>query len=291
MLPSSAELTYFLEVSSSLNISRAAETLGISQPSLSLAMKRLEESVGATLFMRHKHGVSLTHAGKQLGSHARQLLQYWEKTKSGASASLQEIRGEYTLGCHSTIAIYMVSKCLADLLERYPKLEIHLKNDISRRITDQVINLSLDIGVVVNPIEHPDLIIQKLCNDEVSFWVGAGSRATQDIHSQDAVTLCDIELIQPQSLLKQIKKMGIKPKRILTMNSLEVVASMTANGCGIGILPCRVAEAMYLNQLKRIPNMPVYSDEVCLVYRHENRNILAIQTVAKSIKALFEHNN
>src|SRR3990167_8816805 len=108
MLPSAAELEYFLEVSSTLNLSRASERLGISQPSLSLAVKRLEQSVGNSLFVRHKQGVTLTQAGKQLVLHARQLLQYWENTKSQALASQQEVQGYFTLGCHATIAIYML---------------------------------------------------------------------------------------------------------------------------------------------------------------------------------------
>jgi len=112
--------------------------------------------------------VSLTQAGKQLLLHARQLLQYWEKTKSQALASQQVVQGYFTLGCHSTIAIYLASKFLPDLLESHPKLEIHLKNDLSRKITEQVINLSIDIGIVINPIKHPDLIIRKLGTDEVT---------------------------------------------------------------------------------------------------------------------------
>lgn len=289
MLPSAAELEYFLEVSNTLNLSRASERLGISQPSLSLAIKRLEESVGTSLFIRHKQGVTLTQAGKQLVPHTRQLLQYWENTKSQALASQQEVQGYFTLGCHPTIAIYMVSGFLADLLEDHPKLEIHLKHDISRRITEQVINLSIDIGIVVNPFKHPDLVIRKLCDDEVTFWVSKGAREIQNIHSENAIILCEPDLTQTQSLLKQCKKAGIVSERIMTMNSLEVVANLTANGCGIGILPTRVAEVMYPDTLKRIPKAPVYSDEVCLIYRNENRNVQAIQTISKSIKNFINH--
>jgi len=289
MLPSAAELEYFLEVSNTLNLSRASERLGISQPSLSLAVKRLEQSVGAPLFVRHKHGVTLTQAGKQLVLHARQLLQYWENTKSQALASQQEVQGYFTLGCHSTIAIYMVSGFLADLLENHPKLEIHLKHDISRRITEQVINLSIDVGIVVNPFKHPDLIIRKLCDDEVTFWVGQGTREIQNIHSKQAIILCEPDLTQTQSLLKKCKKTGVISERIMTMNSLEVVANSTANGCGIGILPTRVAKAMYPDKLKRVPKASVYSDEVCLVYRNENRNVQAIQTIVNIIKDFFKN--
>src|SRR5262245_41831394 len=115
MLPSAAELEYFLEVTNSLNLSRASERLGISQPSLSLAIKRLEQTIGTSLFSRHKQGVSLTPAGKQLLLHARQLLQYWDNTKSKALASQQDVRGYFTLGCHSSIAIHTVSQFLPDL--------------------------------------------------------------------------------------------------------------------------------------------------------------------------------
>src|SRR3990167_3122016 len=222
MLPSAAELEYFLEVSSTLNLSRASERLGISQPSLSLAIKRLEQSVGTELFIRHKHGVTLTQAGKQLLLQARQLLQHWDDTKSKALASHQKVQGYFTLGCHSTIAIYMVSGFLADLLEKYSKLEIHLKHDISRKITEQVINLSIDIGIVVNPFKHPDLIIRKICDDEVTFWVGEGTRKIQNIDSTEAIILCEPDLTQTQTLLKIIKKTGVATNRIMTMNSLEV---------------------------------------------------------------------
>lgn len=289
MLPSAAELEYFLEVANTLNLSRASERLGISQPSLSLAVKRLEQSVGTQLFVRHKHGVTLTQAGKQLLLHTRQLLQDWEHTRSQALASQQEVQGYFTLGCHSTIAIYMVSGFLADLLEKHPKLEIHLQHDISRKITEQVINLSIDIGIVVNPFKHPDLIIRKLCDDEVTFWVGNGARKIQDIHSTQAIILCEPDLTQTQSLLKKCKKTGIISERIMTMNSLEVVANLTANGCGIGILPTRVAKSMYPEKLKRVPKAPVYSDEVCLIYRNENRNVQAIQTIVNVIKDFFKH--
>ena len=276
MLPSAAELEYFLEVSNSLNLSRASERLGISQPSLSLAIKRLELSVGTMLFIRHKHGVSLTQAGKQLVLHARQLLQYWEKTKSRALASQQEIQGYFTLGCHAVIAMYLVSKFLPNLLDTYPKLEIHLKHAISRRITEQVINLSVDIGIVVN-----------LCDDEVTFWIAAGNRNIQDIHSKQAVIVCDPDLTQTQSLLKESKNKGFVFERFITTNSLEVVANLTAAGSGIGILPARVANSMYPNQLKRLQNLPVFFDEVCLIYRNENREVQAIQTIIEAIKNEF----
>ena len=77
-MASQAELRYFIEVANSLNLSRASERLGISQPSLSVAIKRLEGSIGTELLIRQKRGVVLTQAGKQLLAHAKQLLQYFD---------------------------------------------------------------------------------------------------------------------------------------------------------------------------------------------------------------------
>lgn len=283
MLPSSAELEYFQEVANSLNVSRASERLGISQPSLSLAIKRLEQSIGTELFIRHKQGVSLTPAGKQLLVHVRQLMHYWEHTKSEALASQHEIQGHFTLGCNSIIAIYMISTFLPDLLETHPKLEIHLKHDLSQRITEQVNNLSIDIGIVINPIQHPELVIRKIGNDETCFWTGNGTREIQNIHSQKAVLLCNPDLVQAQTLLMKCKKMGIVFQRIVPTESMEVIANLTANGCGIGILPTRVVKAMYPEDLHCIPKLPIYSDELCLIYRTENRNIKAIQTIVQAV--------
>lgn len=287
MLPSAAELQYFLELSHSLNFSRASERLGISQPSLSMAVRRLEKTVGTDLFVRHKNGVTLTQAGKQLIVHVRQLIQYWENTKSEALASQLEVQGYFNLGCASTIGIYLVSQFLPDLLESYPKLEIHLKHDLSRKITEKVINLSIDIGIVVNPLRHPDLIIRKLCNDEVTFWVGDGQREIQDIHTEKAVIICNPALAQTQSLLKKIAKSAINAQRIITSNSLEVIAKLAASGCGIAILPARVVKALYPEQLTRIPNTPSYVDEISLIYRSENRDVQSIQLIAHTIKNLL----
>lgn len=289
MLPSAVELEYFLEVAHVLNLSRASERLGISQPSLSLAIKRLEKTIAAPLFIRHKNGVTLTQAGKQLLNHVRQLLQYWKDTKTRALASHNEIQGYYTLGCHTSIAIYLVSKFLGDLLEEHPKLELHLQHDLSRKISEQIINLSIDIGLVINPIKHPDLVIQKIADDEIAFWVGSGNKKIQDIYSDQAVILCDSSLSQTQSLLTKCKKAGISPSRIMSINNLEVIASLTANGSGIGILPSRVATATYPNKLKKIEKMPIYNDSLCIIYRHENRNLLAIQAVISAIKKSINH--
>lgn len=286
-MASQAELNYFIEVANCQNFSRASERLGISQPSLSLAIKRLEEAIGTELFIRHKKGISLTQAGKQLLTHAYQLLQYWDEVKSQALASHHEIQGNYTLGCHCSIGLCYLSKFLPKLLLTYPKLLVQLEYDISRKITERVISLSVDIGLVVNPIHHPDLIIQKLATDDMMFWVPRHiNNSNVDINSKQAVIICDPELAQSEWLLKSLQKKQIKFSRIVHSANLEIVADLTMHGCGIGILPSCVAKSR-AKSLKPISEIAVYQDEICLIYRPENRHIKAIQCITDAIKSCF----
>ena len=285
MIASPNDLIYFIEVSNTLNFSRTAMRIGISQPSLSLAIKRLEQAVGTELFIRSKKGVVLTKAGKRLLSHAKQLVQLWDSVKSESLASHYEIQGSFTIGLHPSVAIYALSGFLPKLLMDYPKLEIQLEHDLSRKISEGVINLSIDIGLIVNPIKHPDLIIHHLYDDKVTFWHTAEKNVNQQIDSGEAVLIFDPALLQSQWLLKRIHRQGIKYKRVVTSNSLEVIANLTANGCGIGIIPTCVALSAYPNKLTAVPKMPYYHDEICLVYRHENRNVKAVQAIISSIKA------
>jgi len=293
MMPSASDLTYFIEVSSALNLSRAAERLGISQPSLTLAIQRLEHSIGTPLFYRSKKGVTLTQSGKQLMIHARELLQRWDTIRTKALASVHEIQGSYTLGCHPSVALYSLSSFLPDLLEKHPRLEIKLIHNLSRKITESVISMEVDMGIVVNPIKHPDLIIRKICDDEVTFWVSEGKRAVQDFRSGEGVLICDPDLIQTQNLLKKLKRSGIQYKRILASSSLELVTQLTANGAGIGIIPGRVAHSYQLKPLmkplSRIQKAPVFHDEVCLVYRVENKHVRSLQAIADKVLEIRKH--
>jgi DNA-binding transcriptional LysR family regulator len=290
MMPSPSDLTYFVEVATSQNISRAAERLGISQPSLTLAIQRLEQSVGTPLLIRSKKGVTLTQAGKQLQAYARELLQRWETVKGHALASAHETQGNFRIGCHPSVALYSLGGFLPDLLEKHPKLEVKLLHDLSRKIVESVIRMETDIGIAVNPVRHPDLLIRKLCDDEVTFWVGAGKRKVQDFRSGDAVLICDPELIQSQDLMKKLRKAGIQYGRLLPSSSLEVVTSLVAQGAGIGVIPGRVASQASCHGkrgLRRVPKAPVFYDEICLLYRVENRSIRAIQAISESILSSF----
>ncbi len=283
MIASYSDLQYFIELAQTLNFSRASERIGISQPSLSVAIKRLEFSIGAELFIRSKHKVLLTPAGKNLLTHSKQLLQLWNKTKANCLASQDEVQGDIIFGCHHSVALTILPKILPALLKTYPKLGLQLKHDLSRKIAEEIIDYTIDIGIVVNPIKHPDLIIKKMYDDEVSCWQSPSFDANA---TQDNIIICDPNLTQTQWILKKLKNKNIKYTRMITTSNLEVAASLAAQGTGIAILPSKVAES-YQSALKPSPHAPIYHDEICFAYRHENRNIKAIQVIIGAIKGLM----
>jgi DNA-binding transcriptional LysR family regulator len=283
MLPSPAELRYFIEVANTLNISRASERLGISQPTLSLAIKRLETSFGMPLLVRGKTGVKLTQGGQKLITHARLMIEDWEKLKGDALRADSEISGRYTIGCHPSVALYSLPHFLPRLMKDNPSLDIKIVHDLSRKITEDVISFKADFGIVVNPVEHPDLVIKLLCKDEVTLW----SRAGEDV---PPILLCDPDLLQTQALLKQISKHGLHFDRVVTSSSLEVVTALVAEGAGVGVLPTRVALRVKAMGLKHhAKNIPKQQDQICLIYRADAQKSFAGRAIAKVIEKSMQN--
>ncbi|MEZ4749825.1 MAG: LysR family transcriptional regulator [Bdellovibrionota bacterium] len=285
MIPSPAELSYFLEVAHTLNISRAAERLGISQPTLSIAIQRLEANLGLALLVRTKSGVKLTHAGRKLSQQVQGLMREWERIQNEALKDEDELRGRYTIGCHPSVALYALPLFLPKLMRENPELQIRLTHDLSRKITEDVISFKIDFGLVVNPWEHPDLIIKPLGKDEVKLWTGPHASPLNDPSSGHAVLLCDPDLAQTQSLLQQLHKKGRRFKRILHSPNLEVIAALVAEGQGVGILPGRVAGRVAAMKLKPLSDSPKFFDKHCLVFRADAQKSRASRSIARFIEA------
>lgn len=283
MVPSPAELTYFMEVAQFLNLTRAAERLGITQPSLSLSIKKLEKSLGVQLFIRHKQGVTLTPAGKLLLDQVNPLLTHWENTKNLAKVVNAEVCGRISIGCRSALAHYL-RNFFRYLLEKYPKLEISFNFQAGLSTTENVINSLIDIGIVGNPVEHYDLIFHEIGTSDLMLWSGQGNSPMQDIHSGQAVLIYEPGVPQAQILLRQLKLANIQIARTVIANSLEVVASLTVAGCGIGLMPSCFAMENYGDKLKLVEEMPSYTNDVYLIYRYENKEVQLITTIVNELR-------
>lgn len=270
------DLRYFQEIAYTLNLSRAAERLGIGQPALSLSLKRLEESLQVKLFLRRNRGLILTAAGQRLLRETNRLLSYWESIVSETRKSETELIGQHVLGCHPSVAIYSLKDVIKDLYTSSPGIEIQLTHDLSRVICERVISGNIDFGIVVNPVKHPDLVIYKLASDEVGFWeVPKGLKN---------VLIYNPNLIQSKVLLKKIEKKMTFGQSI-TSDNLEVIATLAGSGTGIALLPGRVAKST-VPKLKRVKGYPVYLDEITFIYRVDLPKTPSTKHIIGRIKAL-----
>lgn len=278
MYPNMYDLKYFVEIAQAESLSRAALRLGLSQPSLSQSLQRLEGLLNAKLFERSKKGVVLTPAGRNLFLHSKKLLEDWQNVQLMTERSQQEVRGQFKLGCHPSVALYSLPPSLPDLLGTHTELSLQLVHDLSRNIVDKVINSELDLAIAVNPVPHPDLVIKRVCEDQVGLWKATHLRAER------MTLIADPSLLQTQAILQKLKKSDWRSARLIESSNLEVIAELTRHGVGCGILPGRVAQRVA--GLKPVQG-PHVKDQICIVYRVESRSIKAIQVIAGALSKAF----
>lgn len=287
-LPSPSEVLYFLEVARTQNLTRASERLGITQPSLSLAIQRLETKLGRPLLVRQKTGVHLTKSGDILLSESQKLLAFWNQVKEKTLASATEVQGHFVLGCHPSVALYCLPKFLPKMLTQHPNLHVSLRHDLSRRITDGIISAEIDFGVVVNPVRHPDLVVKKYYSDEVGLW--ESKKYLKKKNRANQIVYYDPDLVQVQTIMKGLKPSKDFKFRPVTTNSLELIAALVVAGEGFGILPGKVAEA-HLALMSKVEHSPVFKDEICGIYRTENRDCQVIRTFSKLVSEALRVNS
>ncbi len=288
MLPNANDLRFLLELAKTKNMSRAAERLGISQPALSMAVKRLEDCFEQQLLFRSKSGVQLTKAGELLASNSKDLLDRWQELKDSALKKEKNLSGSYRIGCHASVAKYCLKHFLPQLLTKYPELEFRFSHGLSRKITEMVVSYQIDFGIVVNPFPHPDLVIRDLFKDEVCFWKSKKTNLINDLDSEQKVLIIEPELAQTQDLMKKIGKKKINFNRVITTSNLEVLAKMVSESSGIGVLPSRVINQKE-SKVEKIDYLPSYTDRICLVYRADTQKAQASKRLKEELEQFLKN--
>lgn len=290
MLPSETELTYFYEIALSGSFSKAAARLSITQPSLSMAIKRLEKSLGTELFYRNSTGVTLTRAGEKLLPQIEDLLSRWNNIKQQVTATHHAIAGRVTIGCHLAMSSY-VGPLISYFLKTYPGIEINLVAETSDKISELVIGSSVDIGIVVNPLEHPEFVIKNIIETDFTFWHNDHRQTMQRFNTDETVIIYDPQMPQAVKLLKQIESdHRFSYARLSRVNGMENVANLAAHDCGIAILPACFVKGIFGGKLQRIHDTPFITNKTCLIYRHENKRVLAVKTIVDELRKHIKEN-
>ncbi len=283
-------VTYFLAVVEEGGFSAAARRLHLSQPSLSVAVKKLEEAVGAQLLHRGPRGATVTAAGAVLLARARDAARSMAAARDEIDGLGREPRGRFVLGCHESLGTYFLPGFMARFVERKPKIEIDLTNRNSREVEAAVVAREIDVGLVVNPASHPDCVVRELFFDRVGLVTA--SKLRRKVRST-AKLLADTPLIlvpelrQSQAIIGELEGRGLQTGRQIRCSSMELVKSLVLDGAGVGILPHRVAtHGVAGGRLSPLGSaMPTYDDRITLVWRDDHPMTVGLRTLLDALLA------
>lgn len=144
-------LRYFLEIARAGNMTRAAETLHLSQPTLSKQMKDLEQELGKKLFRRGSTSLSLTDEGMLLRKRAEDILDMVDKTADEFRALDDITGGEVHIGCAESFQIKYLAQTIKEFKQKYPLFRYHLTSGNTEQVTERLDRGLIDFAVIVEP--------------------------------------------------------------------------------------------------------------------------------------------
>lgn len=160
-------LKYFLAVARHENISRAAEELNLTQPTLSRQIGELEEELGAALLVRGKRKTALTEAGLFLKARAEEIVTLANKTADDFAHADDLVAGDVYIGCGETEAMREVLRVIAPLHRSYPRIHVHLVSGNEELVTDHLQKGLLDFGLLCRSAPPVEYMYRRLPYEDV----------------------------------------------------------------------------------------------------------------------------
>jgi len=295
------QLRYFLAIAQHGNITQAAKALHTSQPTLTVALKNLEEELGTTLFFRERTGVRLTATGDELVRVTRELFEVMTRGEQRIRGLEKEDAGTFVVGCHESLGAYVLPGFMAQFLPAHPGIEIALANGTSEETVDAVLERKVHFGLAVNPHPHADLVLVSLFHDALDVLItpDAAPPRDEDVAAVDesdedlAIAIARLRagpiiyagrVTQCQELLNQLAAKGYLPTKHLVCGDLELVKSLALAGIGPALLPRRVARYGHLGRLVRLhTTLPSIPDTIYLVYRADLHKTRAASLVKDAL--------
>ena len=269
-------LRYFRAVAKSQSLTAAAKALGVSQPTLSVAMQNLEARLSTTLLVRDRNGVRLTATGDELLRYATRVFALLDEAEERVRGLEQGDVGTFVLGCHESLGSYFLPAFMTELLKTHPGIELLLSNETSATVRDKVIAREIHFGIVVNPSSHPDLVMIDLFEDAIDVLLAKGDRAqvcaasledARRVYAEGPVIYAG-RVTECQTLVDELGVEGFVTARKLVCGDHEQVKSLALAGLGVAVLPRRVAAYGHEGKLVRLhPTLPILRDSIQLLYR------------------------
>ncbi len=236
-------LRYFDALAETLNFTRAAERLHVTQSTLSHQIRQLEEELGTPLFDRGGKRVRMTEAGEILRSHMTPALEKIDLGLQALRAPGQAITGRIRLGTTPSFNTQMVPQCVATLLKSYPGLQVGVEELAAGQILKRLRSGHLDLAVSYPPGEGSELWFEPLYNEELRLVVAA----THPLARRRKVRMVELHgvrmvLLWPQFLTRKLlddcfAAAGAKPVEVAQLNSIAPMIELIRQTDLAGIIP------------------------------------------------------
>lgn len=237
------QLSYFTAVAQEGSYSRAAEKLGVSQPTLSIAVRKLEAELEARLFYTFDRRQRLTDEGQRLLMGTKQLLDVYRKTVEDVREAGKESRGSFTLGLSPLFGACFFGEMLPSFYEQYPNIRISMIEDGANKIDERIERGEIDIAVTLNT--------ERLASfDSCHFSTQRNVALVHKSHplaGEKTMTVAQLknerfaifneDFILHRQIVSACHAAGFHPQFILLSSQWDFMVDIVSQNRGVSILP------------------------------------------------------
>jgi LysR family hydrogen peroxide-inducible transcriptional activator len=237
------QLRYFCAVARAGSFTKAATQEGVTQPSLSQQIMRLERALGSKLFDRLGRGVKLTECGRALLPQAEEILRRINTARSSMDTLRFGVAGRLAVGCIPTITPYFLAPNLGEFARLYPEVELRLIEDITPNLIGLLQSGEIDVAVVSPPVKNPDIVCSDLFREPIVVAVGKGHRLARaesaslpDLREERLLLLKEGHCFRDNALTL-CNRGGLHFVSIFETNQFSSILPLVAAGFGISLVP------------------------------------------------------
>jgi LysR family hydrogen peroxide-inducible transcriptional activator len=234
-------LRYFEALSRHRHFGRAAEVCAISQPALSVQMKDLEEILGAPLIERGARRVRLTSLGEAFAVRVRDILRAVDELGDLARASHGPLVGRLRIGVIPTVAPYLLPRFIMELTRHYPGLDLRLREAVTQKLLDDLMEGRLDAAIVALPVSEASLSEVALFSEEFVL-VRPLDDAHKPVPNPEMLREMRLLLLEEghcfrDQALSFCKLSSSQPRDLMEGSSLSTLVQMVGAGIGVTLIP------------------------------------------------------
>ena len=294
------ELRYIVAVARARHFGHAADACFVSQPTLSVAVKKLEDELGVTLFERGSNDISMTAAGLEIVAQAQRVLEQAAAIKEMAKLRKNPLAGPLRLGVIYSIAPYLLPLLVPRIIKAAPDMPLVLEENFTYRLLDMLKNGDIDVALLALPVTGAGLMMQPLYDEPFKLALPAGhaweKRKTipaGDLKKETMLLLGAGHCLRDQvlevcpELMRFSSSSAEGIQKTFEGSSLETIRHMVASGVGLTVLPASAVPNTAARKKDLIVYRPfaapVPDRRVALVWRKSYLRTQAIETLRQAV--------